>query len=70
MGKYGKFASMIAVSTAVMWVLMYLNVYRFEHVHFSETRLFMALIMGAAWLTNLAVAQMVIRRWNRRAVGS
>ena len=48
MGKYGKFALMIAVSTAVMWVLMYLNVYRFEHVHFSETRLFMALIMGAA----------------------
>lgn len=48
MGKYGKFALMIAVSTAVMWVLMYLNVYRFEHVRFSETRLFMALIMGAA----------------------
>jgi hypothetical protein len=48
MGKYGKFALMIVVSTAVMWVLMYLNVYRFEHVRFSETRLFMALIMGAA----------------------
>lgn len=48
MAKYGKFALMIAVSTAVMWVLMYLNVYRFEHVRFSETRLFMSFIMGAA----------------------
>lgn len=38
---------MIAVSIAVMWLLMYLNVYRFEHAHFSETRLFMAFIMGA-----------------------
>lgn len=48
MGKYARFALMIAVSTAVMWVLMYLNVYRFGHVHFSQTRLFMAFIMGAA----------------------
>lgn len=48
MAKYGKFALMIGVSTLVMLVLMYLNVYRPEHIHFSETRLFMALIMGAA----------------------
>lgn len=48
MGKYARFALMIAASTAVMLALTYLNVYRVEHVHFSETRLFMALIMGAA----------------------
>ncbi len=48
MTKYGKFALMILVSTALMLVLMYLNVYQAAHVHFSETRLFMALIMGAA----------------------
>lgn len=48
MAKYGKFALMIAASTAVMWVLMYLNVYSVEHVRFSETRMFMAFIMGAA----------------------
>lgn len=48
MSKYGKFPLMIGVSTAVMLVLMYLNVYQVAHVHFSETRLFMALIMGAA----------------------
>ena len=48
MAKYGKFALMILASTALMLVLMYLNVYQAAHVHFSETRLFMALIMGAA----------------------
>lgn len=45
---YARFAAMIAVSTVVMFGLMYLNTYAVEHVRFSETRLFMALIMGAA----------------------
>jgi hypothetical protein len=45
---YGRFAAMIATSTVVMFGLMYLNTYALEHVRFSETRLFMALIMGAA----------------------
>jgi hypothetical protein len=48
MHKYARFAAMIAVSTALMFALMYLNVFKPEHVHFSETRVFMALIMGAA----------------------
>lgn len=45
---YGRFAAMIATSTVVMFVLMYFNTYALEHVRFSETRLFMALLMGAA----------------------
>ena len=45
---YGRFAAMIATSTAVMFALMYLNTYAIEHVQFSETRLYMALYMGAA----------------------
>jgi hypothetical protein len=45
---YGRFAIMIAVSTVVMYGLMYLNTYSMDHVYFSETRLYMALIMGAA----------------------
>lgn len=45
---YGRFAAMIAVSTLVMFGLMYLNTYALEHVRFSETRLYMALLMGAA----------------------
>ena len=48
MAKYRKFALMIGASTLVMLALTYLNVYQPAHIHFSETRLFMALIMGAA----------------------
>lgn len=44
---YRRFAAMIAVSTLVMYGLMFLNTYQFDHVRFSETRLYMALIMGA-----------------------
>ena len=39
---------MIATSTIVMFGLMYLNTYALEHVHFSQTRMWMALYMGAA----------------------
>ena len=44
---YPKFAAMIATSTIVMFGLMYLNTYAPDHVWFSETRLYMALLMGA-----------------------
>ncbi len=44
---YWRFAAMIATSTLVMFGLMYLNTYAFEHVFFSETRTYMALLMGA-----------------------
>lgn len=45
---YLKFAAMIATSTVVMFALMYLNTYSLDHVTWSETRLFMAILMGAA----------------------
>ncbi|MCF8496597.1 MAG: DUF305 domain-containing protein [Alphaproteobacteria bacterium] len=45
--KYSKFAAMIATSTALMYGLMYLNSYAWGHIFFSETRLYMAFIMGA-----------------------
>ena len=48
MSGYAKFAAMIATSTLVMFVLMYLNTYSVDHVFFSETRAWMALVMGAA----------------------
>ena len=48
MMSYGRFAAMIATSTVVMFVLMYLNTYVLDHVEFSQTRLWMALVMGAA----------------------
>ena len=45
---YGRFAAMIATSTAVMFGLMYVNVYALAHVTFSQTRFWMAFVMGAA----------------------
>ena len=47
MSPYLRFAVMIIVSTVMMYALMYLNVYAADHVYLSQTRLFMALIMGA-----------------------
>ena len=44
---YLRFAAMIATSTLVMFGLMYLNTYAWEHVFFSETRAYMAILMGA-----------------------
>jgi uncharacterized protein (DUF305 family) len=44
---YGRLAAMVAVSTAVMFGLMYLNTYEADHVFFSQTRAWMALVMGA-----------------------
>jgi uncharacterized protein (DUF305 family) len=42
-----RFAVMIATATVVMFTLMYLNTYQLSHVHWSETRAYMALLMGA-----------------------
>ena len=47
MPKYAKFGLMVATSTVVMFGLMYLNTYRLDHVFFSETRMYMAFVMGA-----------------------
>ncbi|MCX2721373.1 DUF305 domain-containing protein [Roseibium salinum] len=44
---YIRFGLMILTSTVVMFVLMYLNTYAWEHVFFSETRVYMAILMGA-----------------------
>ena len=47
MNPYLKFTLMIITSTLVMYVMMYLNTYAWDHVYFSETRAYMALYMGA-----------------------
>ena len=48
MKMYLRFGSMIATSGVVMFGLMYLNTYAWDHVFFSETRAYMALVMAAA----------------------
>lgn len=47
MNNYAKFGIMIGTSTFLMYWLMYLNVFQFNHITYSETRLYMALIMGS-----------------------
>ena len=46
-GGYGRFFAMIGTSTVVMYGLMYLNTYALDHIFFSQTRMWMALYMGA-----------------------
>ncbi|MBU1253810.1 MAG: DUF305 domain-containing protein [Alphaproteobacteria bacterium] len=41
---------MIATGTVVMFVLMYFNTYSIDHVFWSETRFWMAFVMGAAMM--------------------
>lgn len=47
MKKYIRFGLMILTSTIVMYFLMYLNVFEFAHATFSETRVYMAILMGS-----------------------
>ena len=44
---YWRFAAMIATSTLVMFGLMYIHTYIWDHAYFSETRAWMAVLMGA-----------------------
>ena len=50
-GSYARFFAMIATAMVAMFCLTYLNSYQIlDHAWFSETRLFMTLIMGAAMI--------------------
>jgi uncharacterized protein (DUF305 family) len=64
--KYSRFGAMILTSTIVMFGLMYLNTYEVGHVAFSETRTYMALIMGAA-MAIVMLSFMLGMYTNRRA---
>lgn len=66
MKPYTRFAAMIATSTVVMFGLMYLNTYQLSHVYFSETRAYMALVMGAT-MAVIMLAFMLKMHDNRRA---
>ncbi|MEQ7155336.1 DUF305 domain-containing protein [Brevundimonas aurifodinae] len=63
---YPRFALMIATSTVVMFGLMYLNTYAMDHVWFSQTRAWMALLMGAV-MALIMMGYMFSMYPNRRA---
>lgn len=50
-GSYPRFYAMIGTSMVVMFLLMYLHSYQLlDHARFSETRLFMTMIMGGGMM--------------------
>lgn len=63
---YARFFLMIATSTLLMLGLMYLNTYLVSHVFWSETRAYMALVMGAV-MTFVMLAFMLGMYKNRTA---
>ena len=69
---YARFWAMVGVSTALGFAAMYLNTYEADHVFFSWTRVFMAMIMGGV-MTAVMMAFMwkmyPDRRANRAVLG-
>jgi len=65
MNNYIKYAAMIGTAIVVMYGLTYLNNFKFDHIFFSEARVYMALLMGAAMaiIMLLFMLRMYTRNW-------
>ena len=63
---YWRFAAMIATSTLVMFGLMYIHTYIWDHVYFCETRAWMAVLMGAVMA--IIMLGFMLNMYKRRAV--
>jgi len=66
MSSYTRFGAMVLTSTFAMFGLMYLNTYQLSHVYVSETRTYMAFVMGAAMAVIMLVFMSGMYK-NRRA---
>ncbi len=67
MKNYQKYGGMILTSTVVMFFLMYLNTYQMSHATFSETRFYMALLMGATMgivMLGFMLHMLTNKQWN------
>lgn len=72
MASYGRFWAMVATSTVIGWAAMYLNTYQLDHVFFSWTRVFMAMIMGGVMTAVMMVFMWKMypdRKANRAVLG-
>jgi hypothetical protein len=65
---YLKLAAMIVTSMVAMYGLTYLNVYSIDHVYFSQTRLFMTLVMGS--VMTVIMLGFMLRMYPNRAVNA
>jgi len=63
---YIRFGAMIFTSTLVMFGLMYLNTYALDHMFFSQTRAWMAVVMGATMAVIMLLFMLAMYR-NARA---
>ena len=66
MNGYTRLGVMMATSTILMFGSMYLNTYQLDHLFFSETRAYMALVMSAT-MGVMMLAFMPAMYPNRRA---
>lgn len=72
MKMYERFGATVAVSTVIMFGVMYLNSFQLDHVLFSETRTYMAILMGAAMAVVMVVGMKAMypdRRINMAIIG-
>lgn len=58
-GNYVRFMLMVGTATVVMFLLTYANTYTFDHMFFSETRFWMAFVMGA-----MMIVVMLLFMWS------
>lgn len=63
---YWRFGAMVATSTLIMFGVMYLHTYSLEHVFWSETRAWMALLMGAVMAA--VMLGFMLRMYKKRSV--
>lgn len=47
MKNYAHFLAMVGTATIIMFILKYFNVFQLDHIFYSETRAYMAIMMGS-----------------------
>lgn len=70
--QYARFAGMILTAMAAMYALTYLNSMELAHVRWSETRVYMTLLMGGVMAVIMLVFMLGMYRnwkWNAAIVG-
>ena len=53
---YLTFGAMILTSTVTMFLLTYTNAFAWDHVRWSEERVYMALLMGSVWRSSCSAS--------------
>ncbi len=68
-GSYSRFFAMIGTAMVAMFLLMYTHSYQIlDHAWFSETRLFMTLIMGGAMM--IIMLSFMLKMYNKRKLNA